>query len=345
MDISSYLIFSFRGQDYLSVPRDPIHLRRVGVELYKEISLRRWLFKAAIRLAMSLRLDGLVGREVPTPVPRYPNFEFRAWLEQARRDLGARDAVAVVSFPGQLRRARFYVNLLSPRGTPLAFAKVSLDAESDRCLITEANALGYLASQSLWSFRVPKVLAEGKSHSHHYLILQALPAAARAFSAKWGPIPQRCRDELIAASRHMKPIRELSWWDRFRQRGEEVRVLARAIEADGVREAEVCWAHGDFTHRNICHADDEVWVFDWENSAPDAPVMTDEVRFFLGMRGGQSSSNPIALATALGRRYLANGQEGQRRNLALALAFLGTCTESGLICGRYWNKIIRAGEG
>jgi len=292
---------------------------------------------------MFARIDGLVGREFPTPVPRYPTFNFDGWLEQARHDLGIPNAQAVVSFPGQLKRARFYVNLLSVEGEPLGFAKISLDSKNDHCLVTETKALRYLAAQSRLSFRVPKILAEGKFNSHQYLVTEAMPAHARPIPAKWEPIPQRCRTELVESSHQTKRFKELSWWSEFLDKAGEVKPLVEAIKVEGDQEIEVCWAHGDFTHRNICCVQDEVWLFDWENSASDAPVMTDKVRFFSSARR-RIVSRPADVAFALGQRFLTSGDKCRRRDLALALAFLCTRTQGGMTYGQYWDQIVRGGE-
>jgi hypothetical protein len=344
MGSNSYLVFSFRGQDYLSVPAEPARLKRKGLEFYKEISPRRWLFKVALRLAMVARVETLVARESSTPVPKYPSFAFRDWLEQARHELGIPQAQAVVSFPGQSSRRRFYVNLLSDTGEPLAFAKISLDDENDRRLRAETEALRYLSGQAIRSFRMPKVMAEGEFNLHRYLVMETMPAEAKPVPARWESIPQRCRDELASISQRKQRIEDLSWWGRFRDKVSEVEPLAEVIDAQADRKVEVCWGHGDFTSRNICRVDNRVWLFDWENSSSDAPVMTDEVRFFLGMQGRRIYSNPTEVAARLGRRYLLNGDHRAKQNLALALAFLSTCTKSGVICAQYWDDIRRSSK-
>jgi hypothetical protein len=198
-----------------------------------------------------------------------------------------------------------------------------------------------LASQAVFSFRLPRVLVEGKFNSHQYLITETMPANARPIPARWEPIPRRCRDELVKTSLRMKPIRELSWWESFCELRSEVKPLAEAIEPWVDEKIEVCWAHGDFTHRNICQVQDEVWLFDWENSSPDAPVMTDEVRFFWATRSRRMISHRAKVASELGRRFLAWGNDRRRRDLALALAFLCTCTQGGILCGRNWGQMTQ----
>ena len=139
----------------------------------------------------------------------------------------------------------------------------------------------------------------------------------------------------------MKPIKELPWWNSFREVRDEVKPLAEAIDRWADQEIEVCWAHGDFTHRNICQVRNEVWLFDWENSSPDAPLITDELRFFWSTQSRGMIENPAKLASALGRRFLAEGGDRRQRNLALALAFLCTRTQGGIVCGRNWCQLTQ----
>jgi hypothetical protein len=341
MATNSYIVFSFRGRDFLSVPARPSRLKAVGVRLYKESSARRRLFKTVIRLGVFACVDKWVGREHLTPVPKHPTFNFEAWLDQVRQDLRIPDAQAVVTFPGQPRRARFYVNLVSPEGDPLGFAKISLDSKNDRHLLTENEVLSALADQFNLSFRLPTVLVAGQFNSHQYLITEAMPVGARPIEAKWEPTPRRCHDELVRESHQIKPIRRLSWWNSFSALRDQVEPLAEAVDRWADQEIDVCWAHGDFTHRNICEAGNSVWIFDWENSSPDAPVMTDEVRFFWAMQSRRITAGLARVAFALSRNFLTGADERRRRDLALALAFLCTCTQGGIVCGRNWNQMTQ----
>lgn len=311
----------------------------MGVRLYKAASARRRLFKTIIRLGVFARVDGWVGREHGTPVPQHPTFNFQPWLDQVRQELRIPNAQAVVSFPGQTRRARFYVNLVSPKGDPLGFAKISLDSKNDRHLLTENESLRGLAGQFNLSFRLPMILAGGEFNSHQYLITETMPVDARPIPPKWEPVPRRCHGELVRSSHRIKPIKQLSWWDSFSELRDQVKPLAEAVDHWADQEIEVCRAHGDFTHRNICEAANRVWVFDWENSSPDAPVLTDEVRFFWAMQSRSITTGHGRVAAALRRRFLTGADEYRRRDLALALAFLCTRTQGGIVCGRNWSQM------
>ncbi len=339
MTASSYIVFSYGGRDFLSVPARPAKLKGIGLRLYKDSSARRRLFKAAIRLGVLAGVEKWMGRELPTPVPKHPFFNFEAWLEQVRQDLRISNLQAVISFPGQPGRARFYVNLLSVAGDPVGFAKISLDSKNDRCLATEAQTLATLARYEKFSFRLPRVLVEGYFNSHRYLVTETMPVDAQPVAAKWEPIPRRCRDELAGLARRFQSVKKLSWWNSFCELRGEVRSLAEAIDSWADQEIEVGWAHGDFTHRNICRVQNEVWIFDWENSCRDAPMMTDEVRFHWALQSRKMISNSMKAASTLPPHLVTPSDPRKTRDLAFALAFLCTRTQGGLVCGRNWSEI------
>ena len=341
--MDSYLVFSFRGQDVISVPADSVELTRAGIELYVPSSWRRALYKAAMRLAHWVRAEGALATRSSTPVRSHPEFDFALWLGQVREAIAVGDARAVVRFPSQPHRGRFYVYLVSKRGEPLAFVKVSLDAENDRRLATEAEAIREMMQQPPRTFRVPRLLDVGSFESHLYLITEAIPCEARAARSRWAPIPQRCKNEIAERSSRIRVVKDLSWWDKFVKESQGVRSLAAEVARESDRQIQVCRAHGDFKNTNIIVAGDQVWIVDWEDSSPDAPVGCDEISFFLGSRVRAITSNPRAVAAALGRRL---SVEWDGRDAALAMAFLCTTgNEAHMLCAQHWDNVIQGAPG
>ena len=176
--------------------------------------------------------------------------------------------------------------------------------------------------------------------SHRYLILEALPSKAQQVAEEWEESPQRCRNELSTPSYKIQGFEKLSWWPAFEEMGSEVTLLAKEIDSWSDQTAQGCLAHGDFTRANMCQSGGSICLFDWEDSAPDGPVMTDEVRFFLERRSRSLMSRPDYVAALVGRQFLSVANDETRRNLALALAFL--CSRgnaSGIIMGQHWLQI------
>lgn len=266
-------------------------------------------------------------------------------MEMAGRQLGQAELQGIVSFPSDPSRDRFYVNLLSPRLAQAGFAKVSLGPETDICLEREAQAISEMAGLANPSFRVPGVLADGWIHSHRYLVLKPLPENADPMSDGWEGVPQGCQAKLSAGTRTLRNIPELSWWSEFQEMGPEVMPLLEKVRSWPEQVAQVCRAHGDFSRGNLCRDGDTVWLYDWEHAAPDAPVMTDEVTFFLERRPRRLLSRPDQVATSLGRRFLTGADPEARKNLAMALAFLCSRDNAGgTIMAARWRRIVAAGS-
>jgi hypothetical protein len=111
---------------------------------------------------------------------------------------------------------------------------------------------------------------------------------------------------------------ELSWW-----REHERRCTGGAFE-DELRDflgggAAVCRAHGDFGSANIVRDGETLWIFDWEESRPDGPVLADEVMFTVGM-DPQAARDPRRGLELVRVRFL-RGSAPRRGEAMLALAF------------------------
>jgi hypothetical protein len=336
-----YSIFSFGGKPVLAVPATYPQVKRAGVHLYKAISWRRWLFKVLLKLCMFGRIDELYGAKCISPIAIYPYFPFELFLARIRQDMRTSDLQVVVSFPSMLERGRFYANLLSSNGTQLGFSKVSVDASNDLSLAREVATIRSLLSRSFHSFEFPKVLCEGNINSYRYVVFEPLPVNARALKSKWDGIPKLCRDELVMGSVKIQRIEELSWWPSFQQEiTSDIKPLTDYINSWADHEATVCFAHGDFTGSNMCNDNGLIWVFDWEDSASDAPIMTDEVRFFLEPRTRLLVNNPKKVVKLFERRFFPTFDDDVKKNSALALAFLcSRGNRSGTIMGKHWDRI------
>ena len=232
------------------------------------------------------------------------------------------------------------MNLLSPEAAQLGFAKVSLSPMTDSCFERESEAIGKMTALANRSFYVPKVLAEGRFCSHRYLVLESLPAKAQPLVEKWEGSPQICQNELSEGTHRIQKIEELSWWAMFQEMRSEVKPLAAESDSWADRTIQVCLAHGDFTRANMCQYNSSPWLYDWEDTAPDAPAMTDEVRFFLERKPRLLLSRPAHVANLLGTRFLSGFDDEARKNLAMALAFLcSRGNDSGIIMGKQWRRI------
>lgn len=84
----------------------------------------------------------------------------------------------------------------------------------------------------------------------------------------------------------------------------------------------VCRAHGDLGTMNMIRVDDQLLIFDWEECCDDAPILTDELMFFLVLNQREFLAKPVVGLRELKRRYLSGASAQRRRDVIMALAFI-----------------------
>ncbi|HVP67212.1 MAG TPA: hypothetical protein VMT17_08105 [Anaeromyxobacteraceae bacterium] len=320
MAVSSYYwVFRFGGRDVLAAPCESAGIRAAAVRSIPAATVRSRLYRSMVRSAVGLGADRFFARRHFNPVPRFVGFDWAAF-DILLREVVGRDAfqTAVIQ-PPQGGRNRFYVHLFSGDGYRFAFAKVSMDGQNDAQLRAEGEALstGEIGN----TFRRPRVLAVKTHQSRQVLLLESLPMRSWPAGPVWTKAVARVRQEIAGEPRALGAIQECSWWPEFVACHQQFGPLAEAVERDGAIDMTVCRAHGDFVNWNFHEDSDILWLFDWECYAPDAPVLTDEVRFLLGLHTRMAIKNPGALARHLYERYRCEDPH-HRRDLFRALAFL-----------------------
>ena len=187
--------------------------------------------------------------------------------------------VAVGVYLGRPRANRKpVIQVLSPDGQPLAFAKVGINELTDRLVSAEADALERLAGQSLGLVVVPSVLHRGTWQGHPLVVQSALTIDPATVSD----------DALFAASLQIcsigadvRPLRACTPWsvlvnDLERAPAHELtdalRVGFRRLEPHADRPVPAGVGHGDWTPGNIAMHGTNVAVWDWERYAEHQPV-------------------------------------------------------------------------
>ena len=256
--------------------------------------------RASLSAIVSVGAGGLVSRQGAFPVST--DFTPSTLLDvlKCATGLAATRPVFIVPRLG-LGRRRFYVLLVDASGCRVAFAKVDMGESSERSIQKEARVLRELASRRNLPFSVPAVLSVGHIGDAVYLVTEALPTEAVDVTPRWSPELARIRDEVAGAPMRRK-VEQCSWWEEFAQRGDGVPWLSAELTGKAA-SIDVAAAHGDFAHWNMFDCKGRMWILDWEAYAPDAPRMSDEVRFLLGasMRAAMRRPRVVAakMATAL----------------------------------------------
>jgi len=346
----TYRLFRLNGQPIFAVPTKPRRLRLAGIARYQPISPKRAAYRRLIRLLMQLGADGLVSRAVADPVDRVGdptrNFDLESWLKHVRKDLD-KAATCAVFWPPQRERGRVYVHIFGSDLRPIGFAKVSFDEENDIRLDREEQMLRDLAGDGLRTFRVPHVLSawRDKATGHASLVMEAIPESARPLPNAEDSYPAACVAEFAREPRRMSAadLQQTSWWAAFESNlGLDHPAFTAHIRThlEAQEGAKVCRTHGDFGRANIVLHGETPWIFDWEESHPDGPVMSDDVSFYLDVNKPRSSSDSATVIAGLRDRFSTDADPVRRVAVMLALAFRSTVaprSAGGLIS--HWNQL------
>jgi hypothetical protein len=239
------------------------------------------------------------------------------------------------------------LQVLSPDGTTLAYAKVGIDPLTTRLVRDEAAALTTLAGAGLRRTTVPTVLHSGRWNDLELLVQSPLPVA--------GARRRPAQDQVIAAQREVAaigrgtgmPLARSPYWTGLTDRvaalppGEAADTLATLIDqvgtAFGAEPLTLGAWHGDWTPWNTAADGETLLVWDWERFAPAAPVGYDALHWALqtdlvnrladpagsadrvvasaptllepfGVTGEQARATVLGYLAELGGRYLGDRQ-------------------------------------
>jgi hypothetical protein len=189
----------------------------------------------------------------------------------------------------QLPRA-VVLRMLSPTGTTLGFAKLSLDALGRDSVQAEASGLAKAESLHLSQIEAPAVWHHGRWQDQELLVtrpllvgsgtdaLQSMPVEAMAELTRAG----NARVDSLTASawyaaavRRVEAVNDQATRRRFESVLDEINAAERRT---GTRLLLSCW-HGDWTPWNMARCDSRVLLWDWEHAADDVPVGFDHIHF------------------------------------------------------------------
>lgn len=242
------------------------------------------------------------------------------------------DLDLAVALGGPRPNRKPVLQLIDGDGTTVAWAKVAVDALTDRLVAHETEALA--AHRSAPPLVTPEVLASGTWRGHRYLVLAHLELAetagdldltAEAVRAVAGPTA----DEDVATSR---------WWlalvDRAGRGDEHGRALAALLGHLGPRLAGRRWPfgawHGDLAPWNASWRGDRLVLWDWERSTSPVPL------------GIDLAHDRIQVAMLRDGRSLADGVDDVVRRDGATLAALGYDRDDRVLVVAAYLATLRA---
>jgi hypothetical protein len=201
------------------------------------------------------------------------------------------------------------LQLFSPAGRPVGFAKLGWDDVTAGLVDTEAAALALVATARPATFRSPAVLWHGRWEGLAVLVTAPMPAAARRLPASglppFEPLHEVATlDGLLRA----RTVTDSAWWHAARATaaatvalGDPTLEQAVAATETAVAGADLTFGrwHGDWVEWNLATADGELYAWDWAYSAPDVPFGFDVLQFFfLRHRNVDGAPDAVALDRA-----------------------------------------------
>jgi hypothetical protein len=218
------------------------------------------------------------------------------------------------------------LQVFSETGKPLGFIKVGWNTWTKEGVEQEKAALNAYGTRPR-GFGVPTLLSLSDWHGLNLLTTAPLPKRVRKIGANAGMPNASVLREINGLSEvAIRPLAESAWWMKLRARIRGVadpaarQTLTQAAEqidaAYGQATLGFGFCHGDFTPWNLGQASGRLYVWDWENSVPDAPVGLDAVHYLFqvgfveyqlplekAVAAAARSASPVLLELGVPARY------------------------------------------
>ncbi len=183
------------------------------------------------------------------------------------------------------------LQLLTARGEPAGFAKISVNPLTRDLIQSERTALDALAAEDLSSLVIPRVLHHGQWRGREVLVMTALPVWRRRKPLRPGQLAAAMTELAEVGGRSRGPLTGSRYLSTLRLRLEgapagpdrsalEVALDALATAADHTPLTFGSW-HGDWTTWNMACTAGGLLVWDWERFSRPVPLGFDALHYRL----------------------------------------------------------------
>ena len=204
------------------------------------------------------------------------------------------------------------LQLLSPAGEPVAYAKIGINPLTRHLVRTEHDALIRLGRAGLTQLKAPPVLHYGEWHGLDVLVIGALPAWLRSrpapavrLAAAMSEVARLdgLRQASLTSSTYLRQLRgQLAGADEGGSRTalQQALDVVESLAGDTVLTFGA-W-HGDWSPWNMATTRDGMLVWDWERFGSDAPLGFDALHHWMQGEIGPGRGDPRATAIACVQR-------------------------------------------
>ena len=220
-----------------------------------------------------------------------------------------RQEIKVSMYLGPPRANRKPVlQLLTPLGEPVAFAKVGINPLTCRLVRAERAALDRLGRAGIAGVSLPRVLHHDQWNGFEVLVLSVVPAWARRQRLPAARLTAAMNAVAQVDGLHSEPLLGSAYLWRLRDRlahadgGPERDALTWALDTLADRAGQTVLAygawHGDWAPWNMASTTRGLLVWDWERFTPGVPLGFDALHYRLQAGLGPGHRDPLTAATA-----------------------------------------------
>lgn len=307
---TEFLLVPNETRPVLLVPRRPRRATAAALRHYKASAVggRRLAFRGMAAAAQLGLGDFLPHRVTVGSTGDGPEADVVAYL----RKVLDRDLVVSLRVGPPRANRKPVLELLSPGGEMLGFAKVGVTGLTRELVRVEAAALDVLGAAGLTRVQAPQLLHHGQWREHEVLVQTPLSGSGRTVSRAM--LTSAMVEVATTAGVTTQVVGRSDYWRTLRSRlegcvdREPAAALLQVMDdlqatADVTSLAFGSW-HGDWTPWNMASSGDQVLVWDWERFESGVPIGYDALHHQLqgaverNGAGGAQSATEAALFTA-----------------------------------------------
>ncbi len=305
---TEFLVLPSPARAVLLLPRRPRRAAAGAIRHYKASAAgsRRLLLRGLALGARAGLADALPHRISIEPADLGTHPDLPAYL---RYVLG-RDLVVSLRIGPPRANRKPVLELLTPSGQVLGFAKAGVIALTRELVRAEAAALTQLGAAGLTHLEVPRLIHHGQWHDHEILVQTPLSGSGRPGTA--AGLSAAMRELAAVQGVTTQPVFPSQYWRDLRSRLEAcapqpsatalLRVMAELEAGADLTSLTFGSWHGDWTPWNMAWSHGRALVWDWERFQGGVPVGYDAVhyQFQAAVTGNSPAARAVAEATVTG---------------------------------------------
>lgn len=295
-----FMLIPFGHRPALVVPAE----RRLAAAAVRHLNAQKTWQARLARKALSAGLASGLGKPLVRGRMRVTEPARGETIESyLRTALSCELRVSMYLGPARANRKPI-LQLLSPTGDPIGFAKVGVNPLTRELVRAERAALTRLAGVGLTQSRVPRVMHHAEWHGLEILVLTALPVWLRRSATSSDRLAAAMTEVSRIDGLTSRPLAASSYLRRLTTRLAEadgspnqvdlLRTLEALVARSGGTELTYGSWHGDWSPWNMANTGDGLLLWDWERFTCDVPLGFDALHHWLqtaiGPRGRESGA-------------------------------------------------------